>query len=122
MINIIPNWLQNAVNFINNKFPDEEDVNMSILYGYDCVDTDENIGGFAVYNTVTKTIMLADYKELKKILTDVGELSWEDVKNATIMSLFHEYRHHQQSIYGQNLSEEDAESFAEQMYEEFIGG
>ena len=117
MVNIIPNWLQDAIDFLNKGFSKDEDVNVTILYGYDCVSEDENNGGFAVYNTETKTIMLADYNELKNLF---DELSWTDVKATTIINLFHEYRHHQQNIYGWDFSEEDAEDFAEHMYEEFV--
>ena len=117
MINVIPDWLQDAIDFLNESFQYDEDVNVTILYGFDCVGTDENNCGFAVYNTETKTIMIADYNEVKNSLK---ELSWEDVKNTTIMNLFHEYRHHQQNTYGWDLSEDDAEHFAEHMYKEFV--
>lgn len=117
MINVIPDWLYDAIDFLNQEFPEDEDVNISILYGFDCVSTDENNYGFAVYNTETKTIMIADYNELKNALK---ELSWEDVRDVTINNLFHEYRHHQQNIYGWDLSEDDAEHFAKQMFAEFI--
>lgn len=125
MINVIPDWLQDAIDFLNQEFKEDEDVNVTILYGFDCVGTDEGIGGFAVYNTEAKTIMLADYNELKRVFdglshTDVGELSWQDVKDTTIMNLFHEYRHHQQNTYGWEISEDDAEHFAEHLYKEFV--
>lgn len=117
MINVIPDWLQDAVDFLNKRFPKDKDVNVSILYGFDCVGTDEDNCGFAVYDTETKTIMLADYNELKNTFE---ELSWADVKDTTITNLFHEYRHHQQSIYGWDFSEDDAEDFANYMHLKFM--
>ena len=51
MINTIPCWLQNAIDFLNQEFCEDEDVNVSILYGFDSVCTDEDNCGFAVYNT-----------------------------------------------------------------------
>jgi hypothetical protein len=117
MINIIPNWLTDAVHFLDDIFPYDEDVNMSILYGFDSVGTDKDNCGFAVYNTESKSIFLADYNELKK---SFEELSWDDIRYATIIDLFHEYRHHQQNIYGWDLSENDAEKFANDMYELMI--
>lgn len=117
MINVIPFWLQDAIDFLNNIFAEDEDVNVSILYGFDCVSTDENNYGFAVYNTETKTIMLADYNEISNLFE---EMSWNDVVATTITNLFHEYRHHQQNTYGWDFDEEDAEVFANHMYKEFV--
>lgn len=117
MVNVIPDWLQDAIDYLNQEFPLDDDVNVSILYGFDSVGIDEDNCGFAVYNTETKSIMLADYNELKNAIND---LSWEDVKDITITNLFHEYRHHQQNAYGWNLGEDDAEHFAEHMYKRFV--
>ena len=117
MINVIPNWIQDAIDFINQEFPEDEDVNVSILYGFDCVGIDEDNCGFAAYNVEAKAMMIADYNEIKKSLR---ELSCSDIKRETIINLFHEYRHHQQNIYGWDFSEEDAEDFANHMYKDFI--
>ena len=117
MINVIPDWLQDAIDFLNQEFAEDEDVNVSILYGFDSVSMDEYGCGFAAYNTETKSIFLADYNEIKN---SFKELSWIDVKDTTITNLFHEYRHHQQNTYGWDLSEDDAEHFANHMYAEFI--
>ena len=117
MIRVIPDWLQDAVDFLNREFPEDTDVNVSILYGFDSVGIDENNCGFAVYNTETNSIMIADYNELKNSIND---LSWEDVKDTTITNLFHEYRHHQQNTYNWDFDEEDAEVFANHMYKEYL--
>lgn len=117
MISMIPDWLQDAIDFLNQEFPEDQDVSVSILYGFDSVSADEDNCGFAVYNPETKAIFLADYNELKYSLK---ELSLTDIKGVTITNLFHEYRHHQQNTYGWDLSEDDAEHFAEHMYKEFV--
>lgn len=115
MIQTIPYWLQNAIDFLNIEFQVDEDVNVSILYGFDSVCVDEDNCGFAAYNNETKSIFLAD----PAMLIDICETE-EDVRQTTIMNLFHEYRHHQQCIDDLDLSEDDAEDFAKQMYEEYI--
>lgn len=117
MISVIPDWLQDAIDYLNQEFPEDEDVNVSILYGFDSVGIDEDNCGFAVYNTETKSIMIADYNELKN---SFEELSWTDVKYITIIGLFHEYRHHQQNVYNWDFDEEDAEIFANHMYKEYL--
>ena len=117
MINVIPNWLQDAVNFLNDKFPEDKNVNMSILYGFDSVGIDDNNCGFAVYNTETNSIMIADYNVIKDT---ISEFTWDDIKEITITNLFHEYRHHQQNMYHIDFNEEDAEDFAIHMYKEFL--
>lgn len=116
MIKIIPPWLQEAVNWLNQKYPEEEDVNMTILYGYDTVCAPEEAGtGFAVYNALDKNIYLADPKEIQE---SCG-ISEEDAKITSIENLFHEYRHHQQNIRKLPFNEEDAEEFAVAMYKQY---
>lgn len=117
MIQTIPNWLQEAITWINQKYPEEENVNLTILYGYDSVICDEKgeQGGFAAYNTEAKSIYLAD----PKVMQESYNLSEEDERTATIGDLFHEYRHHQQNIQGLPFDEEDAEAFAEAMYRQY---
>lgn len=119
MINVIPSWLQEAVDFLNKKYPDDENVNMTILYGFGSVGVDDDNCGFAVYSTETNSIMIADYNVIKET---ISELTWDDVKETTITNLFHEYRHHQQNMQNLDFDEEDAEGFAIRMYKEFLGG
>lgn len=116
MIHTIPSWLQKAVTWLNQKYPNEEDVNLTILYGYDSVCDPKEAGtGFAIYNILDKNIYIADPKEIQKSC----DISEEDAKITTIESLFHEYRHHQQNLQGLPFDEEDAEQFAEVMYEQY---
>lgn len=117
MIRVIPDWLQEAIDFINQEFPNERDVRITILYGYDSVGVrGENEYGFAIYNTDTESIYLADFNKIKNKF----DLSIQDSIESTLMNLFHEYRHHQQNIYHLDMDEEDAERFAEQMNLKFI--
>lgn len=117
MIKVIPEWLQEAIDFINQEFPEDRDVRMTVLYGYDSVGVrGEDECGFAVYNTDSESIYLADFTEIRKTY----DLYFNEAIEATLMNLFHEYRHHQQNIYHLDMDEEDAERFAEQMKFKFM--
>lgn len=113
MIIAIYDWLQDAVDYINLVYPEDTFANLTILYGFDTIGIDEENCGFAAYNPETKTIMLADPNEL------IGD-TFADKKCTAITNLFHEYRHHQQNIYGLDFDEEDAEQFAETMYQRYL--
>lgn len=118
MINAIPNWLQNAINFLNKEFPEDEDVNLCLLYGYDCMLAADGINtSDAKYITSpNNTIYLADYKNLSEHYGGVN--TSEDI---AILNLFHEYRHHQQYIYNDKFGdEEDAEEFAMEMWRKYL--
>jgi hypothetical protein len=116
MIKVIPEWLQEAIDFLNQKFPEDRDVRMTVLYGYDSVSGEKDRCGFAAYNTDTESIHLADFTEIKKTY----DLYFDEAIETTLMNLFHEYRHHQQNIYNLDMDEEDAEKFAEQMKNKFM--
>lgn len=113
----IPDWLHTVVDFLNEEFKEDEYVTVSILYGYDSICSSEDDCGFAVYNTETKHIYLADPYVIKETFEDITE---EDMKETTIYNLLHEYRHHQQNIYKWDFDEDDAEYFAEQIYSYYI--
>lgn len=115
MIRVIPEWLQEAIDFINKEFPEDKDVRLTVLYGYDSVGEEDKYG-FAAYNTDTESIYLADFTEIRKTY----DLYLDETIDNTVMNLLHEYRHHQQNIYGLDMDEEDAERFAEQMSEKFM--
>lgn len=116
MIHIIPEWLQEAVAWLNKEFKEDEDVNMTILYGYDSVQVKhEDKTGFALYNTETKSIYLPDPEALQKF----QGLSEEESRITTIQNLLHEYRHHQQNIGGLPFGEKEAEDFARAMHKEY---
>ena len=115
MIKVIPEWLQEAIDFLNQKYPDDKDVRLTVLYGYSKVDAGE-YDGFALYNTVSKSIFLADFSEIKESF----DLNLQEAIETTLLNLFHEYRHHQQNIYGLELDEDDAEKFAEKTTFEFM--
>lgn len=116
MIHIIPEWLQEVVAWLNKKFPNDEDVSLTVLYGYDsvCVKP-EGKTGFAVYDTKTKSVYLADPEAIERNQNLTGEES----RITTIHSLLHEYRHHQQNIGGLPFGEKEAEDFARAMYKEY---
>ena len=119
MIRTLPGWLQNAIDFIGREFSDDKDVTLTVLYGYSCVNSgepDDDRRGFALYNTESESIYLADFNEIKNAFG----LSVRDTIETTLMNLFHEYRHHQQNIYGLEIDEDDAERFAEEMKNKFL--
>lgn len=72
-------------------------------------------GGFAAYNTESKSIYIADPDEIQKSC----DLSEQDVIETTIMNLFHEYFHHQENIHQWAPNEEQAEDFAKKMMWEY---
>ena len=109
MVRLIPDWLQEAINFLNREFPEDRDVRMTVLYGYDSVSVEKDKWGVAAYNTDTESIFLADFTEIKKTY----DLYLSEAVETTLMNLFHEYRHHQQNIYNLNIDEEDADSSEE---------
>lgn len=117
MINAIPNWLQNAINFLNQEFPNDKDVNLCILYGHDyMIASDGKHHSDGKYKPLANTIYLADYKNLSEHYGGVN--TSEDI---AILNLFHEYRHHQQYIYNDRFGdEEDAEEFAMDMWRKYL--
>lgn len=116
MIRIIPEWLQEAIDFLNQEFPEDKDVTITILYGYEGVSYGENKQGWASYDADKKSIYMNDFTKLK----EKYNLYLNEAIDFTLMCLFHEYRHHQQNIYRLDMSEEDAERFAEQMKIKFM--
>ena len=117
MISTIPNWLQIAVDFLNKEFPEDNDVNLCVVYGLDeFLATDGVHYSDARYNAKTETIYLADYKKLSEHYG--GANTNEDI---AILNLFHEYRHHQQYIYNYKFGDEkDAEEFAMDMWRKYL--
>lgn len=115
MIRVIPEWLQEAIDFINQEFPNDEDVRITIMYGWERFPWDDGTEAWAFYDTVTKAIFLADFSEIK----EKNNLYTSEAIDYSIASLFHEYRHHQQNIYNLDMSEEDAENFAMQTSDKF---
>ena len=115
VIEVIPEWLKGAVDWLNKRFPENEHVTMTVLYGYDCVSAGKDVG-FAAYDADEKNIMLADPEKIYR----ENPISEQEMRNTTITSLFHEYRHHQQNIKNLHFDEEDAEVFAERMYRKYI--
>ena len=121
MIKLIPEWLEKPIQFLNNKFPDDEDVDVSILYGFDSIGNNEDFG-YAAYNTDVKCIVLADPDKIAELLEYEYGVNGgkEEARVTTIQNLFHEYHHHQQNIHKENLDEYDAERFAVNMYEDYL--
>ena len=115
MIRVIPEWLQEAIDFINQEFPNDEDVRITIMYGWERFPWDDGIESWAFYDADIKAIFLADFSEIK----EKNNLYTAEAIDLSIEYLFHEYRHHQQNIYHLDMSEDDAENFATETTSKF---
>ena len=114
MIQIVPEFLKDVIHWINDMYPDNPFVNLSVLWGYDSIGNEKE-SGWAAYNPETMSIFISDPYTMAKTL----EMPVLDVEDTVIMNLLHEYRHHQQFIHNQIFDEEDAELFAAHMFKEY---
>lgn len=105
------------IKYLNNEYAVREPVYITILHGYDSVESD-NGNGFAAY--------LPD-KE-KPIMMIAGEISEKLKEEGITQDMFleciaHEYKHHIQFITGKldynEKNEKDAERFAKKVVEKF---
>lgn len=94
------------VEFLNKNYPQNEDVRLYVLDGYDCIEGPDGEVGFGVYVSNKKEIYIA---------ADVPEP--EITMQETIA---HEYRHFMQECMGVSFDEEDAEKFAKQVLNESV--
>lgn len=118
MIHILPGWLREAVAWINRRYPDDEDVNLVIVHGYDAIefeDGQEVKAEFAVHDTKTKTIYMVDSQTIQKKFG----FSEKTARAEIIRLLLREYRHHQRAGEYLPINEREAEDFAQVMYKEY---
>lgn len=109
MIRILNDFEYNFIKFLNDKNFIDQEVKLSILHNYDCVDSD-NGSGFAVYIPGLKTIMLP---------TEVPE-EVKDMKEFVIHNLAHEYKHFLQDVNGEEFDEDEADKFADEIVSEYM--
>lgn len=118
MIHILPEWLREAVAWINQRYPDDEDVNLVIVHGYDVIEFEDGQGVKAeitAYDTKTKTIYMVDSRTIQKKFG----LSEKAARAEIVRTLLREYRHHQRAGEYLPINEREAEVFAEIMYKEY---
>lgn len=118
MIHILPEWLQRAVDWINQRYPDDEDVNLVIVHGYDTIefeDGQEVKAEIAVHDAKTKTIYMVDSRTIQR---NFG-LSEEAARAEIIRLLLREYWHHRRANEYLPVNEREAEDFARVMYKEY---
>lgn len=109
MIKILNKFELDFIKFLNNKHFTEQEVKLSILHNYDCVDSEDG-SGFAVYIPELKTIMLPT--ETPKEVADYKEF--------VIHNLAHEYKHFLQDVNGEEFSEQEADKFADEIVSEYM--
>lgn len=124
MLTILPKREMDFIQFLNDNYPCEDEIRLTILQGYDAVTDDETGGkGFAVFLPQENIIMLpTDIPE--DILSDIiDEDDMEFVKDFTIHNLAHEYAHALQFNGVRHCTEEeledDADAFANEAVEKF---
>ena len=118
MIKPLPDWIEEVVNWLNNKFPDDEDVKLTMLYSFDTVELSDGIGtGWSVYKPQDQIIFLADSEEISKNISSYYDKPFQV---DYIECLFHEYKHHQQNIQNKPFNENEAERFTIEMRKQFL--
>ena len=109
MIRILNDFELSFIEFLNKKHFTDEEVKLSILHNYDCVDGGDETG-FAVYVPELKTIMLP---------TETPE-ECADMKEFIIHNLAHEYKHFLQDVNGEEFNEDEADKFADEVVSEYM--
>lgn len=109
MIRILNDFEYNFIKFLNDKHFTNEEVKLSILHNYDCVDSEYG-SGFAVYIPELKTIMLP---------TEIPD-EVEDFTDFIIHNLAHEYKHFLQDVNGAEFDEDEADKFADEIVSEYM--
>ena len=109
MIRILNDFELNFIEFLNDKQFTDEEVKLSILHNYDCVDREYG-SGFAVYIPKLKTIMLP---------TEIPD-EVKDMKEFVIHNLAHEYKHFLQDVNGEEFDEDEADKFADEVVSEYM--
>lgn len=110
----LENKLQSYVDFLNEKYPSSETVQLKPLYGHDCVSVnDDPTTGWAVYIPKSRTIGLP---------MDVPEEFLEMESEWLFHNLAHEYQHFLDDIAGKKYCkkrEKEADAFADKALEEY---
>lgn len=124
MLTILPKREMDFIQFLNDNYPIEEVIYLTVLQGYSAVTDDETGGkGFAVFLPKENIIMLpTDIPE--DILSGIiDEDDMECVKDFIIHNLAHEYAHALQFNGVRQCAEEelenDANAFANEAVEKF---
>lgn len=127
MIKFADEKIINFVNWLNKYYPTSQDVQFSILVGYDCVGNDDKIG-FAIYGNTDDYIVIfcADPQMVAKSC----ELSEDDMWETALTNIAHEYRHHIQATefnwseeeMNSDKAENDAEEWSDFVYKDYING
>jgi hypothetical protein len=116
MIKILNKFELDFIEFLNDKHFTDQEVKLSILHNYDCVGGKDDTG-FAVYIPHFKTIMLPT-----EVPAEIGECAnMEDIKVFIISNLAHEYKHFLQDVNGEEFDEDEANKFADEVVEEYMG-
>lgn len=122
MIQILDQRTQKFVEFLNENYGADEIVKLSVLNGYDSVQSDgTGADGFAVYIPPMKTILIPT-----EVPDNIKELNDDELtKNFVIHNLAHEYAHFLQDIGkldgfdDENVIEKVADDFADKVIPEF---
>lgn len=106
------NQLQNYIDFLNEKYPTQETVQLKPLYGSTTVSVN-GIEGFGVYLNSPKTILLP---------MDVPAEVLEEESDWLFHNIAHEYKHFMDDIDGKRYCkkrEKEADDFADKALEEY---
>ena len=105
MIKIINENVSDFIEFLNNEYPRDSPFYLHICEGCDSVqDPYTERLAFGMFNRETNHCYVA------------GDLEEEQV----LKTIAHEYKHYIQKCSGVEFNEEDAENFADYMYDKFI--
>ena len=124
MLTILPKREMDFIQFLNDNYPIEEVIHLTVLQGYSAVTDDETGGkGIAVFLPQENIIMLTT-DILEDILSGIiDEDDMEGVKDFIIHNLAHEYAHALQFNGVRQCAEEelenDANAFADEAVEKF---
>ena len=120
MLTILPKRELKFIDFLNKNYPCNADIRLSVLQGYDAVQSDESGScGFAVILPQENIIMLpTDVPDEVKAMNDE-----ELTRDFVIHNLAHEYAHALQfnglSECEESRIEEDADAFADEAVKKF---
>lgn len=120
MLTILPKRELKFIDFLNKNYPCNADIRLSVLQGYDAVQSDESGNcGFAVFLPQENIIMLpTDVPDEVKAMNDE-----ELTRDFVIHNLAHEYAHALQfngvRECEKSKIEEDADAFADEAVKKF---
>ena len=92
------NIINKTLEYLEKNYPQNQNVNVNICEGYDCIESPTGEKGFGVFVPDTLDIYIA---------TDVPE-----PQDTLVETMAHEYKHFMQYCEEQPFDEEEAESFA----------